>query len=65
MTFEREEKAEQLQYLWMGTNLKYKGIKEVLNELNSKDKFNKSSESTIKEVNNEWRRLIVAMRGKK
>ncbi len=49
----------------MGTNLKYKGIKEVLNELNSKDKFNKSSESTIKEVNNEWRRLIVAMRGKK
>lgn len=53
---EKEEKAETLSNLWMGSNLVYKDLKEVL------DKIQKSGkEPTTKEINDDWKRLASFM----
>lgn len=62
---EREEKAEKLQYLWMGSNLEYKGIEKVLRDINPYIEKKSQKELTPEEINNEWRRLASFMSGKK
>jgi hypothetical protein len=44
----------------MGSNLAYKGIKEVLEGMGIKSDI---SEPSVKEVNSEWRRLASTMKG--
>jgi len=58
---EKEKKKERLMDLWMGSNLAYKGIKEVLDSINVRAK---KEEISVKEVNSEWRRLSSFMRDK-
>jgi len=60
---EREEKAENLQYLWMGANLQYEGLKEVLGKMNVPQPVKKKPKEDTKKVNKDWRRLASAMRG--
>jgi hypothetical protein len=48
----------------MGSNLKYKGIKEVLNNIGP-DSMKEKSEPTVAEVNNDWKRLASFMSGQK
>ncbi len=61
---EREEKAEQLSTAWMGNNLKYEGIKEVVAEITKrKQQPEEPEELTVEEVNKEWRRLAAFMGG--
>ncbi len=44
----------------MGANLQYKGLKEVLDSMEVRDK-----KEAIKHVNNEWKRLASFMAGRK
>jgi hypothetical protein len=60
---EKEERAEFLTNVWMGSNLQYKGIKEVLQEM-SRKVGSSNEEPTVEEVNNDWKRLASFMSGK-
>ena len=58
---EKEEKAETLSNIWMGSNLQYKGLKEILDTL--KGPTTRSAvEPTATEVKSEWKRLASFMR---
>jgi len=56
---EKEEKRENLTILWMASNLQHEGLEKVL-----KDNETKGNTATIKEVNNDWRKLQSFMSGK-
>lgn len=59
---EREKKAENLFDLWMGNNLEYKGIQEVVTKLGIKQQ--KKIGPTDAEVNQNWLNLAGALKGK-
>lgn len=58
---EKEERKEKLTSLWMGANLQYKGLKEVLDNIG---KNGEDNTPTTKEVNDDWKRLASFMVGK-
>lgn len=60
---DRAKKAEALSNLWMGNNLAYEGLKEVLGDMGIKPQ--KKVEPTIAEVNKDWARLANFMSGRK
>ncbi len=47
--------------MWLGSNLQYKGLKEVLDGMSSVTK----KEPTVDEVNNDWKRLASFMSGQR
>jgi len=53
---EKEEKAETLSNLWMGSNLVYKDLKNVLEQIQKSGK-----EPTTKEIKDDWKRLASFM----
>ena len=55
---EREEKKENLINTWMGSNLEYKGLNEVLSTMGLEEK---KEEISVKEVKSEWKRLASFM----
>ena len=57
---EREEKAERLSHLWMGTNLNYDGLKEAVESIRG----TKKKVLDYKEIKNDWKRLAAFMQGK-
>lgn len=59
---EREDKVERLSHLWMGANLEYKGLQDIVKEMKTGG-FKK--EPTVAEVGSEWRRLASFMAGRK
>ena len=63
MLIEREKKAETLSNMWMGNNLAYEGLKEVIKDLGIKPQ--KKAEPSIAEVNRDWNRLATFMAGRK
>ena len=60
---EKEEKAETLSNMWMGSNLEYKGIEGVLASIRG-TAYTKE-EPTVEQVKNDWRRLASFMSGRK
>jgi len=59
---EREDRAEELSHLWMGANLTYEGLKDVMSTITKKPQ---DTETSVKEVHKEWKRLASFMNGKK
>ena len=51
--------------MWMSNNLEYRGIKEVLDTIDSCSRKLSSSDPTVEEVNTEWKRLASFMSGQK
>jgi len=60
---EREKKAANLTDMWMGNNLEFKGLNEVLSDLGVKKP--KKEKPKIAEVNKDWKRLATFMAGRK
>lgn len=59
---EEENRVEDLSNIWMGSNLEYKRLKEVIDTLQRKQNENRS-DLAAKEVNKEWKRLARFMSG--
>lgn len=64
---EREEKAEKLQHLWIGSNLEHKGLIQALKDLNlvNADKLYAKPKLSNKEIQDDWKRLASFMSGRK
>jgi len=60
---ERESKAENISNLWMGNNLAYEGLKDVLKNFGIKPQ--KKVEPSVAEVNKDWSKLANFMSGRK
>lgn len=60
---EREKRAEDLQYFWMGANLDFDTVQDVIGKIDNKKK--KKAETSIADVNNDWKRLASFMSGKR
>jgi len=60
---QRQKKAEQLHHLWIGTHVKYEGLRDIIKSIAPVQA--KPKEPTVEEVNRDWRRLAAFMRGRK
>jgi hypothetical protein len=65
VVLEREEKAEKLQHMWMGSNLEHKGLLQALKDLNlvNSDKLYAQPEKSNREIQDDWKRLASFMSG--
>ena len=59
---EREEKAENLSNMWMGSNLNHEGLQKVVSSLSKPIEKEKVQPE---EINKDWKRLASFMRNQK
>jgi len=62
MLVEKDKKIETLSNIWMGTHLEAEDIKKEFKRLGMKQQKIKASDNS-KEVQNDWNKLVGALRG--
>lgn len=64
---ESQEKAERISEYWCGNHLSHKGLSEMIDGIYKKVgiRVPKEPNTSVEEVNNDWKRLAAFMKGKK